>query len=87
MERVGKWLGRPREIYNLLRFKMGGGAAVMPPLDQVSGAGILAYRNCAASGTHKWAHTQCLIDVTYSFCGRGTLVCQSNREKQALFRS
>ncbi|XP_034622594.1 squalene synthase-like isoform X2 [Trachemys scripta elegans] len=34
MERVGKWLGRPREIYNLLRFKMGGGAAVMPPLDQ-----------------------------------------------------
>ncbi|XP_026512141.1 squalene synthase isoform X3 [Terrapene carolina triunguis] len=34
MEQVGKWLGRPREIYNLLRFKMGGGAAVMPPLDQ-----------------------------------------------------
>ncbi|KAM7171709.1 squalene synthase-like [Macrochelys suwanniensis] len=34
MERVGKWLGRPRELYNLLRFKMGGGAAVMPPLDQ-----------------------------------------------------
>uniref|UniRef100_A0A8C0HAV1 Squalene synthase n=1 Tax=Chelonoidis abingdonii TaxID=106734 RepID=A0A8C0HAV1_CHEAB len=36
VERVGKWLGRPREIYNLLWFKMGGGAAVMPPLDQVS---------------------------------------------------
>ncbi|XP_074802873.1 squalene synthase isoform X2 [Natator depressus] len=34
MERVGKWLGRPRELYNLLWFKMGGGAAVMPPLDQ-----------------------------------------------------
>ncbi|KAM7173684.1 squalene synthase-like isoform 2-T2 [Macrochelys suwanniensis] len=34
MERVGRWLGRPRELYNLLRFKMGGGAAVMPPLDQ-----------------------------------------------------
>ncbi|KAM9154535.1 squalene synthase-like isoform 2-T3 [Pangshura tecta] len=34
MERVGQWLGRPRELYNLLRFKLGGGAAVMPPLDQ-----------------------------------------------------
>ncbi|CAM4529627.1 unnamed protein product [Lepidochelys olivacea] len=34
MERVGKWLGRPRELYNLLWFKMGGGATVMPPLDQ-----------------------------------------------------
>uniref|UniRef100_A0A452GMG4 Uncharacterized protein n=1 Tax=Gopherus agassizii TaxID=38772 RepID=A0A452GMG4_9SAUR len=39
MERVGKWLGHPREIYNLLRFKMGGGTAVMPPRDQVSRAG------------------------------------------------
>uniref|UniRef100_A0A8C8VI49 Squalene synthase n=1 Tax=Pelusios castaneus TaxID=367368 RepID=A0A8C8VI49_9SAUR len=34
MERVGRWLGRPRELYNLLRFKLGGGAAGMPPLDQ-----------------------------------------------------
>ncbi|CAM5098728.1 unnamed protein product [Eretmochelys imbricata] len=34
MERVGKWLGHPWELYNLLWFKMGGGTAVMPPLDQ-----------------------------------------------------
>uniref|UniRef100_A0A8C3TDH2 Squalene synthase n=1 Tax=Chelydra serpentina TaxID=8475 RepID=A0A8C3TDH2_CHESE len=34
MERVGRWLGRSQELYNLLQFKMGGGAAVMPPLDQ-----------------------------------------------------
>uniref|UniRef100_A0A8C0G633 Uncharacterized protein n=1 Tax=Chelonoidis abingdonii TaxID=106734 RepID=A0A8C0G633_CHEAB len=34
MESVGKWLGHPREIYNLLQFKMGVGMAVMPRLDQ-----------------------------------------------------
>ncbi|XP_067412289.1 squalene synthase-like [Emydura macquarii macquarii] len=34
MERAGQWLGRLRESYNLLRVKLGGGAAVMPPLEQ-----------------------------------------------------
>ncbi|XP_074845143.1 squalene synthase-like isoform X1 [Carettochelys insculpta] len=34
MERVGNWLGRPREIYNLLRFRMGGGTTVMSQLDK-----------------------------------------------------
>ncbi|XP_075779350.1 squalene synthase [Pelodiscus sinensis] len=34
MERMEKWLGRPREAYNLLRFKVGGGAPGMPRQDQ-----------------------------------------------------
>ncbi|NXN55291.1 FDFT synthase, partial [Rynchops niger] len=39
MELLRKWLGHPEDIYNLLRFKMGGYRAVMPRMDPVSGAG------------------------------------------------
>lgn len=39
MELLRKWLGHPEDIYNLLRFKMGGYRAVMPRMDTVSGDG------------------------------------------------
>lgn len=39
MELLKKWLGHPEDIYNLLRFKMGGYRAVMPRIDPVSGTG------------------------------------------------
>lgn len=39
MELLKKWLGHPEDIYNLLRFKMGGYRAVMPRNDPVSAAG------------------------------------------------
>ncbi|NXU61040.1 FDFT synthase, partial [Horornis vulcanius] len=44
MELLRKWLGHPEDIYNLLRFKMGGYRAVMPRMDTVSGEG------CAGGG-------------------------------------
>ncbi|XP_074847592.1 squalene synthase-like isoform X2 [Carettochelys insculpta] len=34
MERLGMWLGRSREIYNLLRFRLGSGAGGLPRRDQ-----------------------------------------------------
>ncbi|XP_066482485.1 squalene synthase-like isoform X2 [Tiliqua scincoides] len=34
MELLKKWLGHPDELYNLVRFKMGGYKAVMPKMDQ-----------------------------------------------------
>uniref|UniRef100_A0A8D0B8W8 Squalene synthase n=1 Tax=Salvator merianae TaxID=96440 RepID=A0A8D0B8W8_SALMN len=36
MELLKKWLGHPEELYNLMRFKMGGYKAVMPKMDQDS---------------------------------------------------
>lgn len=44
MELLRKWLGHPEDIYNLLRFKMGGYRAVMPRMDTVSSEG------CAGGG-------------------------------------
>ncbi|XP_056342823.1 squalene synthase [Oenanthe melanoleuca] len=41
MELLRKWLGHPEDIYNLLRFKMGGYRAVMPRMDTDSlGCGL-----------------------------------------------
>uniref|UniRef100_A0A8D0LCP8 Squalene synthase n=1 Tax=Sphenodon punctatus TaxID=8508 RepID=A0A8D0LCP8_SPHPU len=36
MEGLKKWLGHPEELYNLLRFKLGGYKAVMPKMDEDS---------------------------------------------------
>ncbi|KAH0622899.1 hypothetical protein JD844_025735 [Phrynosoma platyrhinos] len=34
MELLKKWLGHPEELYNLVRFKMGGYKTVMPKMEQ-----------------------------------------------------
>lgn len=39
MELLRTWLGHPEDIYNLLRFKMGGYRVVMPRIDPVRGRG------------------------------------------------
>ncbi|KAH0622900.1 hypothetical protein JD844_025736 [Phrynosoma platyrhinos] len=36
MELLKKWLGHPEELYNLVRFKMGGYKTVMPKMDQTT---------------------------------------------------
>ncbi|XP_054843904.1 squalene synthase-like isoform X2 [Eublepharis macularius] len=36
MELLKKWLGHPEELYNLMKFKMGGYKAVMPQVDEDS---------------------------------------------------
>uniref|UniRef100_A0A803TGG5 Uncharacterized protein n=1 Tax=Anolis carolinensis TaxID=28377 RepID=A0A803TGG5_ANOCA len=36
MEVLKKWLGHPKELYNLAWFKMGGYTTVMPKMDEVS---------------------------------------------------
>ncbi|XP_015280107.1 PREDICTED: squalene synthase isoform X2 [Gekko japonicus] len=36
MELLKKWLGHPEELYNLVKFKMGGYKAVMPKIDEDS---------------------------------------------------
>lgn len=42
MELLRKWLGHPEEIYNLLRFKMGGCRLVTPRIDPVRGRALVA---------------------------------------------
>lgn len=56
MELLKKWLGHPEDIYNLLRFKMGGYRAVMPRIDPVSGTGcasVLSF-GVPAGGAVEW---------------------------------
>lgn len=50
MELLRTWLGHPEDIYNLLRFKMGGYRAVMPRIDPVRGRGCSWARPRADGG-------------------------------------